>query len=300
MKIFITGASGFIGSHVAKLLIERGHTLVALVRDLNKLPALALEPQIEILHAQLSDHDKITTAMKSCEACVHIALGWGESPKSMADNDLTHTLFLLETALRFNYKHFLTTSSTAAMGELRLDMDESFDNRPIDFYGASKAAAESFVLAAGRKSFMQCNIIRPGYAFGQEAFPGGPSQPDHRFEDIVKYAMSDTDIKVINHDGTQFIEAHDLAQIYGEVLDSDWNREIFLGLGSKFTTWEEIAQIAIDLTHSKSAIFIQDKGWSETPCLFNVEKIKTHMNFDFDGSDEIPNHLKFLISKYSN
>ena len=159
MKIFITGASGFIGSHVAAQLLKDGHQLVALVRNINKIPVLNSTLNVEIVLGSLDDHEIIQNAMKSCQACVHVALGWGENPVSMLENDAAHTLFLLQTAMQFNYKHFLYTSSTAAYGELRLQMTEKTATRPVDYYGATKAACESFILAAGRTSFMSCNII---------------------------------------------------------------------------------------------------------------------------------------------
>ena len=299
MKLFITGASGFIGSHVAKEFLDAGHELVALVRNPKKLPSLYNTPKVTVVEGTLADHEIIFSAMKECQGCVHIALGWGGNPTTMASNDLMHTLFLLESALKLGHKHFLTTSSTAAMGELRLNMDEAFDNRPIDYYGATKAAAESFVLAAGRKGVMQCNIIRPGYAFGQEALPGGPSQPDQRFETIVEKALANEPIELIRNDGTQFIWGGDLAKIYREILDSDWNREIFLGLGSQFISWEAIALVAKALCNSSSEINLIDKGWSESPCHFNVSKINDLMGFDFTADEHIRNHLKYLIAKKS-
>jgi UDP-glucose 4-epimerase len=295
MKVFMTGASGFIGSHVCKELLSDGHEIVALVRNLEKIPVLSKTEGITIVEGQLHDHDIIGKAMQSCEACVHVALGWGTQPLSMLENDTKNTIFLLQTAIKNNFSHFLYTSSTAALGELRLKMNETSQTRPVDYYGATKAACENFILAAGHTSFMSCNIIRPGYTYGNPAFEKGPTQPDQRFNDIVKAVKKNKDVELILNDGTQFIAATDIAKIYAKLLSTGYNKEIFLALGSEFMSWQLIAERAIELTGSQSKINLTDKGWGESPCHFDVSKLEREMQMKFDPTTHLDAHLHFLI-----
>ena len=185
MKIFLTGGSGFIGHWVVKELLAEGHPLRLLVRNLAKIPSLKTMPGVEIVEGTLYDQPVMEKALQGCDACVHIALGWGETPATMLEKDTAVTAFLLEAAEKAGVKQFLYTSSTAAVGEFRPLMNESIDPRPVDLYGATKAASEAYCLGFAAKAKMRCNIIRPGYTFGNPAFPDGVTQPDQRFNQIV-------------------------------------------------------------------------------------------------------------------
>ena len=116
MKIFITGATGFIGSYVAQRLLDAGHELVALARDPDKHPALSEQQHVKRLHGTLYDYELIAKHIEGCEACVHIALGWGDRPLEMLRTDTTATVSLLQTCLDAGVKRFVYTSSTAVLG----------------------------------------------------------------------------------------------------------------------------------------------------------------------------------------
>ncbi len=78
MRIFVTGATGFIGSHVAYQLLNAGHDLVIIARNPQKLPWLTAHPKVKRVTATLYDNDTIHNLLPGCEACIHIALGWGD------------------------------------------------------------------------------------------------------------------------------------------------------------------------------------------------------------------------------
>ncbi|HEY5038644.1 MAG TPA: NAD(P)-dependent oxidoreductase [bacterium] len=297
MKIFLTGGSGFIGHWVVKELLAQGHSLRLLIRNLAKIPSLKTTPGVEIVEGTLYDQPVIEKALKGCEACVHIALGWGETPTTMLQKDTAATAFLVEAAEGAGVKQFLYTSSTAAVGEFRPRMDESIDLRPMDLYGATKAASEAFLLGFAAKARIRCNIIRPGYTFGNPAFTDGVTQPDQRFNKIVAAAKKNEPIPVTKHDGTQFIWAGDLAKLYSAVLKSDLNRRIFFGLSGEFVTWEAVAQTAIKITGSQSKIVVEDKSWDAKPMLFDMSLIKKEFGLDFVASPEIAKHLEYFAKR---
>jgi UDP-glucose 4-epimerase len=299
MKIFLTGGSGFIGHWVVKELLAQGHQLRLLIRNLEKIPSLKTMPGVEILEGTLYDQPILEKVLKGCDACVHIALGWGETPTTMLEKDTAATVFLLEASEKARVKQFLYTSSTAAVGEFRPLMAENIDLRPVDLYGATKAASEAYLLGFAAKAKIRCNIIRPGYTFGNPAFPDGVTQPDQRFNQIVASAKKNEPIKVIKHDGTQFIWAGDLAKLYSAVLKSDLNRRIFFGLSNEFVTWEAVAQKAIALTVSQSKIMVENKAWDAKPMMFDMSLIKKEFGLDFVASYEITKHVEYL-AKLSN
>jgi UDP-glucose 4-epimerase len=247
-----------------------------------------------VIEGTIYDQTIMEKALKDCDACVHIALGWGETPTTMLEKDTAVTVFLMEAAERAGVKQFLYTSSTAAVGKFRRKMTEAIDLSPVDLYGATKAASEAYLLGFAAKAKIRCNIIRPGYTFGNPAFPDGVTQPDRRFNQIVAAAKKNEPIKVTQYDGTQFIWAGDLAKLYGAVLKSDMTRRTFFGLSSEFVTWETVAHQAIGLTGSKSNIVVEDKGWDAEPMMFDLSLIKMEFGLDFVASPEIARHLEYL------
>lgn len=294
MRVFITGATGFIGSWVSYRLLAAGHELVALARNPGKLPALWREPKVSLVAGQLTDFDTIARAMVGCDACVHIALGWGDAPTSMLAADTRVTAFLLETAVQTQVERFVYTSSTAALGPFFPDMDESHPLRPDTLYGATKAAAEAYVLAVGATSSMRCNVIRPGYTFGNPVVAGAATQSDARFRTIAAAAREGADIVVRAGDGTQFIAAADLAELYLAVLTSGRNREVYYGLGATFTSWESIARVAVELAGSTSRIVTT--GTEEPPHLFTLEKMHAHFGLRFTSTEALRAHVAYALT----
>jgi len=293
MKIFLTGGTGFIGHFVAKEFLEQGHSLRILARNPNKIPSLAEHKNVEMIGADLLDAEAIKKGLEGCEACVHIALGWGETPLTMLANDTFATVQLLELAAKNQCKKFIYTSSTAAFGKIRSNASESMASLPQDLYGSTKAAGEAYVLGFS-KTEMKRNIIRPGYTFGHLAFPDGITQPDRRFFNITKAVKENKTVHLTKHDGTQFIHASQLAKLYAAVLKSDLNEEVFFGLGSEWISWKSIAERAIAMhPETKAVIAEEDKGWGSEPLLFSVEKMEKHLGLKFNGNDFIDEHIKW-------
>jgi UDP-glucose 4-epimerase len=295
MRIFITGATGFIGSHVAYRLLEAGHELVAIARNADKTPSLSNHPRVRRVPASLYDFAAIREALAGCDACVHVALGWGDTPVSMLETDTRATVFLLQACVEQGVKHFIYTSSTAALGGFWSRMSETDPVRPSDYYGATKAASEAYVMAVGARSSLRCNVIRPGYTFGNPVVPGAPMQPDKRFANIVKSALAGEDIRVKKGDGTQFVWAGDLARLYQAVLDSDRSREVYFGLAKPFITWQAVAEEAVRLTGSRSKVVAE--GEPGPPCLFDLAKIREHFGLEFGSAEHITRHLQHLMAQ---
>ena len=303
MRVFVTGGTGFIGHYVVKALLENGHEVVVATRHPNKVPTLRSNPNVSFVEAALTDFERMGEGMVGCGACIHVGLGWGDTPSAMLMNDTRATVVLLEMAARAGCKKFIYTSSTSAMGRVRSEMRESTSNLPIDLYGATKAAGEAFVLGFSHgygsqfpEVKMKRNIIRPGYTFGNPAYPDGCSQPDSRFFDMAYAVKENRDIHIIKNDGTQFIHASQQAEIYMKLLESDLNEEIFLGLGFEWISWKEIAEKMIALKPGcTSRIVEKDMGWGENPMLYSVQKIKDYFGLAFDAHDFLDDHIRWTF-----
>ena len=83
MKVFLTGGTGFIGSYVAAELLAQGHELVALARNPEKHPTLGADARVTRVSGTIHDTDRIRAALEGVDACVHVALGWGDTPVDM-------------------------------------------------------------------------------------------------------------------------------------------------------------------------------------------------------------------------
>ena len=303
MRVFVTGGTGFIGHYVVKALLEKGHEVVVATRHPNKVPTLRANANVSFVEAALTDFEKMGEGLIGCDACINVALGWGDTPSAMLMNDTRATVALLEMSARAGCEKFIMTSSTSAMGRVRSEMRETTSNLPIDLYGATKAAGEAYVLGFSHgygsqfpEVKMKRNIIRPGYTFGNPAFPDGCSQPDRRFFEMAYAVKENRDIHIIKNDGTQFIHASQQAQIYMKLLESDYNEEIFLGLGSEWISWKEIAQKMIALKPGCTSKIVEtDMGWGEEPMLYDVQKIKDSFGLVFDAHDYLDDHIRWTF-----
>jgi UDP-glucose 4-epimerase len=296
MKIFLTGGTGFIGSYVVHELSKRGHEVTILARNPDKVPCLSDLPGVKIVPGLLTDFDVIEQNLEGKDACIHIALGWGDHATSMLKNDTFPSVFLFETAARLGVGHLIYTSSTAALGHLFKNAGERDKPEPTDFYGATKASSECFLLAVSHTYPMRCNIIRPGYTFGNPVVRGAFTEPDNRFRSIVKQAKTGDDINIISNDGTQFIWAGDLARVYASVLESGSNRKTYFALGDAFYSWESIAQKTIELTGSNSRIITEDKGCHSNPFCYDVSLIKQEFGLNFKSWEKIVEHVSYLLN----
>jgi len=305
MNIFLTGGTGFIGSHILMKLLAYKHQVTVLARNKNKILALHKIPGIKIIEGSASDYKLVEKSVPGHDACIHVALLWGEpGAYKMLLSDTASSVFIADTAARAGCKHFIYTSSTAVEDYFYMIPENERDDKtkfipvnykqkPVTYYGATKAATENFMLAISYQTSMKVNIVRPGYTFGNPAIEGAPVQADNRFKEIAQNAKRNLDIEITRFDGTQFISADDLAEIYVQILKSGVNRKTYFGLSKDFYSWHDVANEAVKLANSNSKIKIIDKGYSKVPGIFDVSEIKKDFGLEFYPHNQIVEHLKY-------
>lgn len=310
MKIVLTGGTGFIGSHVLMRLLQDGHEITVLARNPQKVPALQQRNNVTILNVDLNNPEELSKVLKGQDAVVHIALCMkGSSAYEILMSDTAATVCLATEAAKAGITKFIYTSSTASVDSVYAspnpvciqpgDKLVTINNRhdPCTYYGATKAASEDFLFGLEGETHMKVNFIRPGYTFGNPAIDGAPTQPDTRFESIVRAALHNEDIHVIKNDGTQFIWADDIAEVYAALVLKDVSKKTYFALSKEFVTWEQIAHDAVELFSSQSNIVVEDLGWSNEPLLFDVSTIKKDFNLEFSPYPHIISHLKYCKDK---
>ena len=157
MRIFVTGATGFVGSHVARSLDAAGAELRLLTRKTSRTEHLE-GLKAELVTGDLLQPEHLRSAISGCDALVHVAADyrlWVPDPKTMYAANVEGTKALLRLAREAGVERVVYTSSVATMG-FRSDgtvVDEktpvSIDNM-IGHYKRSKFLAEQEAIAAAR------------------------------------------------------------------------------------------------------------------------------------------------------
>jgi dihydroflavonol-4-reductase len=172
MKVFVTGATGFVGHHVARELAAQGADLRLLVRrssNLANLEGIAGETYV----GDLSDPDSMKLALEGCDALMHVAADyrlWIPDPKAMYRANVDGTRELLRLARQAGIRRVVYTSSVATMG-FRSDGLIVNEDTPVSLekmvghYKRSKFLAELEAIAAA-KAGQQVIILNPTTPIG--------------------------------------------------------------------------------------------------------------------------------------
>ncbi len=297
MRILVTGATGFIGSHVAVRLARAGHQVVATGRAPQKVPALATVPGLTLARGDLHDPASWEAALPGCDVLVHLALGWGDKPVDMLHADTEASVRLFDRARRAGIKRILYTSSTAACGEMAALNREDMAPRPTDFYGATKAATEAYLRAFGHTYGLSVHCIRPGYIFGEPVVAGGRVQADTRFRAICRAVRAGRPIELVRHDGTQFLHAQDIAEVYLRLLDHPRSPSVHYALARDWIGWDEIARMANELAGRHSEIVLEDRGYDPTPLRFDVATIERDFGLSFPNRERLREHVRWELGR---
>ncbi len=149
MNALVTGGAGFIGSNVAALLLEEGHS-VTIIDDLSTGHKENLEElgRARFVQGDIRDRKLLDSLMADADTVFHLAASVGnvrsiENPVLDSDVNVLGTLQVLESAVRHGVKKLVYCSSAAIFGEpKKLPMDEAHPFAPDSPYGVSKLAGE--------------------------------------------------------------------------------------------------------------------------------------------------------------
>jgi dihydroflavonol-4-reductase len=157
MKAFVTGATGFLGSHVARALADQGAQLRLLVRSTSNLRNLE-NLKAETAVGDLRDPVSIERAMAGCDTVFHVAADyrlWVRDPDEMYRSNVNGTRAILEAARKNGVQRIVYTSSVATMG-FTSNGRPADENSPVSLadmighYKRSKFMAEQVAIEAGR------------------------------------------------------------------------------------------------------------------------------------------------------
>lgn len=170
MKIFITGATGYIGNVLALKLANSNHIVHALVRNPGEAKNLE-HSNIRLFKGDIKDIDSIKKAMEGCEQVFHLASFarlWARPSDIFYEINVEGTRNILEAALETNVSKLVYTSSTAVFGNSIKEPLSENDPRTIGFnsdYDLSKCMAEKLVLDYVAKG-LKALIVNPSRVYG--------------------------------------------------------------------------------------------------------------------------------------
>lgn len=181
MKAFVTGATGFLGSHVARALADQGADLRLLVRPTSKLRNIE-GLKAEIATGELRDAGSLEIAMAGCETVFHVAADyrlWVNDPAEMYQSNVGGTRSVLEAARKNGIRRVVYTSSVATVG-FTSNGHPANEESPvaladmIGHYKRSKFMAEQLALEAGRGG-MDVVTVNPTTPVGERDIKPTPT-----------------------------------------------------------------------------------------------------------------------------
>ncbi|GAB1640730.1 NAD-dependent epimerase/dehydratase family protein [Krasilnikovia sp. MM14-A1259] len=177
MKILVTGASGFLGGHIAEAAVAAGDDVRALLRPTASLSMDIGAGLVEPVRGDLADPASLVAATAGVDVVIHSAARVTDhgSPAQFHDTNVAGTERLLAAARAGGVSRFVFVSSPSAVmdGGDQLDIDEStpYPATYLNLYSRTKAEAERLVLAANEPGFTTC-ALRPRGIWGPRDWHG--------------------------------------------------------------------------------------------------------------------------------
>ena len=244
-RVLVTGAGGFIGSHLVERLTAAGATTRALVRYTSSgtwgwLDSSPAKDNVEVLAGDICDREILGRAMRGVDTVFHLAALIGipysyDAPASYVRTNVEGTLAVLQTAIAAGVRRIVHTSTSEVYGSaLRVPIDETHPLQTQSPYAASKASADLMALSFHRAFGADVVTVRPFNTYGprQSARAVIPT--------IITQALGGTSIRLGNLSPTRdftyvrdtvegFVCAAEATNVAGRTFNLGTGRDISIG-----------------------------------------------------------------------
>ena len=171
MRACVTGATGFVGGHVARLLVEEGANVRATYHRAQRLPRLNALGDVEPVPSDICDVTALQSAFRDCEIVYHVAGFVGSRPRDVAFSlNALSARVVIEAAAAAGVRRVVHTSSLAGIGpsnKAASDERDLFTSGDLGLtYANSKHEGEYEALAASARLGVEVVIVNPAYVFG--------------------------------------------------------------------------------------------------------------------------------------
>jgi len=180
-KILVTGAAGFIASHIADALIAKNHE-VAIIDDLSNGREENINPEAIFFKIDISDEAEVKSVFDkfSPEIIFHLAAQANvrksiENPEHDKEVNVTGTLNLLKNAARVGTKHFIFSSTGGAVygDDAPRPTPETAEAKPASPYGQHKLESEQNIQRSAEENGFKATILRYANVYGPRQYPKG-------------------------------------------------------------------------------------------------------------------------------
>ena len=247
-KILVTGAEGFIGSHLTEELVKRGYDVRAFVLYnsfnnwgwLEDLPDDIME-HVEVFAGDVRDPNGVLEAMKGCDAVFHlaalIAIPFSyHSPDTSVDTNIKGTLNVLQAARKLDLDRVLVTSTSEVYGTAQyVPIDENHPYQGQSPYSATKIGADRLAESFYRSFDLPVTIVRPFNTYGprqsaRAVIPTIITQLLAGKEEIELGSLTPTrDFNYVKDTANGFIDIYESPKTIGEEINIATQQEISIG-----------------------------------------------------------------------
>ncbi|OFX66941.1 MAG: NAD-dependent dehydratase [Bacteroidetes bacterium GWE2_29_8] len=290
-KILVTGADGFIGSHLVEKLVEIGCEVKATSLynsfGTNGWLDYVENKEFEIVKLDIRDGDNMIRVVKGCDMVFHLAALISipfsyESPRSYCDTNISGTINVLEACRHNNVEKILITSTSEVYGTaLEVPIKETHPKQPQSPYSATKIAADAISSSYYNSFGLPITIVRPFNTYG-------PRQSLRAIiPTLICQFLNNTPLKTGNLNPTRdfvfvkdtvdgFIEIAKSDKLIGEEVNIATNKEI--SIKDLIIKISEILQLKNDVI--TEAERLRPSNSEVYRLLGSAEKIKLNTNWD--------------------
>lgn len=267
-QVLITGAGGFIGSHLTEALVRAGANVRVFIRynsragrgNLEDLEPKVLE-QVEIVTGDLRDADIIDRSIKGCDTVFHLGALVGipysyKNPREVVETNILGTFNILNSSRDHEVNRIVTTSTSEVYGSARyVPIDENHPLQGQSPYSASKIGADKLAESYFASFNLPVVTIRPFNSYG-------PRQSARAIiPTLITQSLASQEIRLGNTEALRdftfvtdtvagFMAAAESQEAIGKVINVGSGREISIG---------ELAQLIIKITQSSAKLMIDEK-----------------------------------------
>jgi len=244
-RVLVTGADGFIGSHLVETLVQKGARVKAFVYYnsfnswgwLDSIPKTILK-KIEIFPGDVRDPNGVLEACRKVDVIFHLAALIGipfsyHSPDSYVDTNIKGTLNVLQAARKLKIEKVVHTSTSEIYGTAQYaPIDEKHPVNPQSPYAATKSAADTLCLSFYRSFNLPVTILRPFNTFGprqsaRAVIPTIISQI-HAGQKAIKLGnlKATRDLNYVSNTVDAFLKVAENGKTVGKVFNTGSGREV--------------------------------------------------------------------------
>lgn len=292
MKILVTGAAGFIGSHTAERLVSLGHEVIGVDNfspyyslELKMMNAKAIEDKgVRIIKVDLRNEDLPNMLPVDIDYIFHFAAQPGISKTSTFEDYLTNNVIatknLVEYALKCNKLNLFVNIGTSSIYGLEATFPEHVAPKPASFYGVTKLAAEQLVLQKSRENQFKACSLRLYSVIGPR------ERPEKMYTKLIANALegkpfplfkgSSTHLRSFTYvgdivDGVVSVLSHE-EMVDGEIIN--------LGTEAENSTQEGIEAVEEVLGQKINIEVVEARAGDQLRTCANIDKARKLLNYN--------------------